>query len=41
MRPLTANSGQNRDLTMPIFRGDEEAALDQIERKLAIERSAA
>jgi hypothetical protein len=32
---------QNRDLAMPIFRGDEEAALDQIERKLAIERSAA
>lgn len=32
---------QNRDLAMPIFRGDEEAALDAIERKLAIERTAA
>lgn len=32
---------QNRDLAMPIFRGDEEAALDQIERKLEIKRSAA
>jgi hypothetical protein len=32
---------QNRDLTMPIFRGDENAALDQIERKLEIKRSAA
>lgn len=32
---------QNRDLTMPIFRGDEEAALDQIERKLEIKRGAA
>jgi hypothetical protein len=32
---------QNRDLAMPIFRGDEEAALDQIERKLGIKRSAA
>jgi hypothetical protein len=32
---------QNRDLTMPIFRGDEEAALEQIERKLEIKRSAA
>lgn len=32
---------QNRGLTMPIFRGDEEAALEAIERKLGIERSAA
>lgn len=32
---------QNRDLTMPIFRGDEEAALDQIERKLEIKRRVA
>jgi hypothetical protein len=32
---------QNRDLTMPIFRGDEEAALDQIERKLELQRTAA
>jgi hypothetical protein len=32
---------QNRDLAMPIFRGDEEAALDQIERKLGIGRRVA
>lgn len=32
---------QNRDLAMPIFRGDEEAALDAIERKLGIKQSAA
>jgi hypothetical protein len=32
---------QNRDLAMPIFRGDEEAALDQIERKLEIRRNVA
>jgi hypothetical protein len=29
---------QNRDLTMPIFRGDEEAALEQIARKLRLGR---
>lgn len=32
---------QNRDISMPIFRGDEEAALDAIERKLAIRHGAA
>jgi Domain of unknown function DUF1828 len=32
---------QNRDLTMPIFRGDEEAALEQIARKLLLGRRVA
>ena len=32
---------QNRDLAMPIFRGDEEEALDAIERKLQMRRTAA
>ena len=32
---------QNRDLTMPIFRGDEEAALEQIARKLELGRRVA
>lgn len=32
---------QNRDLAMPIFRGDEEAALDAIERKLGLTHRAA
>jgi len=32
---------QNRDLTMSIFRGDEEEALDQIERKLELKGRAA
>ena len=31
----------NRDLAISIFRGDEEAALDQIERKLEIKRRVA
>ena len=44
MRPLSRRKfqrAQNRDLAMPIFRGDEEAALDQIERKLEIKRRVA
>jgi len=44
LRPISRRKfqrAQNRDLAMPIFRGDEEAALDAIERKLGIERHVA
>ncbi|MFN3634354.1 MAG: DUF1828 domain-containing protein [Rhizobium rhizophilum] len=43
MRPLSKKKfqrAQNRSLSMPIFRGDEDAAVSRIGRDLALERAA-